>query len=123
MDLVVLRHYVDGVEGDRRRTAQRTSGLDAPDLGSGIGVERDHVSRAVGGIDLAIEEADAAPECRVAQVAFDLDRMRPAPRTGSCIERVHLARGVDREQRTTADHWRRGEAAARIAALDACRPS
>src|SRR5690606_17889179 len=79
VDLVVLRHYVDGVERDRGRTAQRTGGLDPPYLGTGLRVERDHVAGAVRRIDPAIGEADAAAEGRIAEVAFHLDPVLPAP--------------------------------------------
>ena len=60
VDLVVLRHHIDRVEGHRGRTAQRSGRLDAPDLAAVLSIECDDIAGADRCVDPAIGEGGAA---------------------------------------------------------------
>ena len=77
VELVVLRHHVDGAELHRRRPTQRASRRNIPNLVPGGSIQGHNLTRAVGRIYPAVGIAGPSAECGRFEVLRYTGVMRP----------------------------------------------
>src|SRR5205085_12278861 len=120
-ELVVLGHDIDIVVGHGRRAAQRAARADGPENRAVGGVERGGVTEAVGRIDPAVVEADAAAEQGRGILPGRAEARLPLHRAGLGVQGADHAARVHRIDPAAADYGAGGETrlvAAAFADLD-----